>query len=58
MSSKSACFKKKALPYYATATPFWQFLPFLGDFRNWLLTSGEVEIFKILMKGFELPFGN
>ena len=26
--------------------------------RNWLLTSGEVNILKILMKGLKLPFGN
>ena len=29
-------------------------LPRLVDFRNWLMTSGEVEILKILTKG--LPF--
>ena len=31
-----------------------KWLPRLVDFRNWLMSSGEVEILKILTKG--LPF--
>jgi len=45
---------KKALRDYTPITPFRKKLPRPVNFCNWLMTSGEVNILKMLMK--ELRF--